>query len=346
MPGTIDWHYGNIKRCEKLLAKNSQVQENGCRFWTPGLTPAGYGVQTFSPYGKFKAHRLSYLLHMNVGTLDPTLHVRHLCGNSQCVEASHLTTGSASENAADKVGHGTSGHGKGGKLSIEQARELKWNSAHLGGVSTRAAHFAVPGHIVSDMDSGKSWAWLGKTAAEDDKTLKPDDEASRKRKTMLENTPWSEADYDKAETFVQKRIKMIGSEDECFCWTGKINRNGYGICRFREKEVGAHRLSWMAHHRCQIPEGLVVRHKCVGRRECVNFRHLETGTTQDNADDRKRDGTVSQGSKHNKATINEDVARQIKLSKGEGTAKDRASRFGASVRVVESIDQGKCWKHI
>jgi hypothetical protein len=65
------------------------------------------------------------------------------------------------------------------------------------------------------------------------------------------------------------------------------------------------------------------------------------GTQADNNKDKARDGTH-----RNMATITEAVARAIKASKGHGTIKSRASRFGVTYGIVSAIDNGYAWNDI
>lgn len=56
----------------------------------------------------------------------------------------------------------------------------------------------------------------------------------------------------------------------------------------RNKKIGAARYSYELHHE-QIPDGMVVRHKCDnGHLHCVNPDHLELGTQQENMVDMAR----------------------------------------------------------
>ena len=57
---------------------------------------------------------------------------------------------------------------------------------------------------------------------------------------------------------------------------GKISVRVDGQCKKRF----VHRIVYL-HHHGEIPEGLVVRHKC-NRRRCVNIQHLTLGTGSDN----------------------------------------------------------------
>jgi hypothetical protein len=55
---------------------------------------------------------------------------------------------------------------------------------------------------------------------------------------------------------------------------------------------------------------------------------------------------VFTGSKHPKATIDEELAVKIKHAKGTATAKDVAKNLGVSWHVVRNIWSGKSWRNI
>ena len=82
---------------------------------------------------------------------------------------------------------------------------------------------------------------------------------------------------------------------------------------------------------------MVVRHKCK-EKLCVAPDHLEIGTHKQNMEDKIRDGTHLFGENHPDATITKEIAIQIRESKGQGTQKERAERFGVSRNIVAHID--------
>lgn len=74
----------------------------------------------------------------------------------------------------------------------------------------------------------------------------------------------------------------------CILWPFKVNDWGYGTSHYyrdgKRGGISAHRLAWIIANG-EIPEDLQVRHKCDVPR-CVNVKHLELGTAQDNANDK------------------------------------------------------------
>jgi hypothetical protein len=94
-----------------------------------------------------------------------------------------------------------------------------------------------------------------------------------------------------------------------------------------------------------IEEGKVVRHKCLYK-HCVSHECLELGTAQDNADDRKRDNTIKKGEQNHLTKITQQLATQIKQTKGIGTIKQRSEFFNVTIGIISSIDCHKSWTHL
>ncbi|WP_341856406.1 HNH endonuclease signature motif containing protein [Brachybacterium sp. GPGPB12] len=73
-------------------------------------------------------------------------------------------------------------------------------------------------------------------------------------------------------------------DGECLVWIGSRDLSGYGRVKAEGLPPrGAHRAAWELANG-QIPDGLVVRHKC-DNPPCVRLEHLELGTAQDNVND-------------------------------------------------------------
>lgn len=133
-----------------------------------------------------------------------------------------------------------------------------------------------------------------------------------------------------------------GLEQMCLIWTGYKDKGGYGRFTVNAKPKGAHVISYMvSNNLSSIPkynndgELLQVAHLC-DVKACVEPTHLYLATVSQNAEDRIRNG-LTRGEKHYNASITEDTAQLIKLSKGNGTQKERALRFNVSLGIIESI---------
>ncbi len=94
------------------------------------------------------------------------------------------------------------------------------------------------------------------------------------------------------------------------------------------------------------PEGLICRH-LDGNPLNNHVNNLRWGTAEENYDDRRRHGTDNTGSRHGRATVNEDQVLVIKrrLATGE-RHKDIAADFGVNRGVVSAISAGKSWTHV
>ncbi len=76
----------------------------------------------------------------------------------------------------------------------------------------------------------------------------------------------------------------IENHQGCWLWTKSVFTWGnYGQQKWKGKNWKVHRLIWTLLNG-EIPEGLVVRHRC-GNRLCCNPIHLEVGTYKENSED-------------------------------------------------------------
>jgi predicted DNA-binding protein (UPF0251 family) len=159
-------------------------------------------------------------------------------------------------------------------------------------------------------------------------------------------------------TFLLDRIKQWSEEipdssaytirnpsltQPCREWQGAKSLNGHGIANALGRQWSASKLVWELHEGKTVERGHCVRHRCL-LPSCVEITHLVSGTFKQNAEDRSRDGTNLAGEDGPNATLTNETARAIAMSRGEGlTAKERADMFGTSPQVVTMIDSGRTW---
>ena len=138
-------------------------------------------------------------------------------------------------------------------------------------------------------------------------------------------------------------MAKVNKTETCWLWTASRNQYGYGVFRFNRERIRSHRLSYL-HHHGEIPEGLVVRHKCRNK-HCVNPDHLEVGTQKENIADKVRDGTDDRGEKSVRAKLSTDQVLDIRSRTGQ-TQQAIAKEFEVSHHTISRIRRRETWTHI
>lgn len=95
-----------------------------------------------------------------------------------------------------------------------------------------------------------------------------------------------------------RRIPEGLSDDECWPWRGALGGRkhktgtGYGKFTVNGRQYDAHRVSWELHNKRPIAVGYQVLHNC-DNPLCINPRHLDIGTNEDNMTDMQRKGRAA-----------------------------------------------------
>ena len=142
-------------------------------------------------------------------------------------------------------------------------------------------------------------------------------------------------------------FKKVNKTDTCWLWSGSIYRDGYAKFHIKNKSHGAHRVSWFLAGNT-IPDGHLIRHKCRNR-HCVNPEHLETGTQQDNMNDKVRDGIVNDwtsGEDNPKVKLTEEQVRAIRANPDNKNVKQLSIDYGVSAPAIYKVVSRRTWKHL
>jgi len=149
--------------------------------------------------------------------------------------------------------------------------------------------------------------------------------------------------------------------DHCWPWTLGKDKDGYGLIRYQNRRMRAHRLAWELTHG-PIPKDMHVLHHC-DNPPCCNPEHLFLGTELDNRRDCIAKGRSSSGEKHPAhlhpeyfpygertfgAKLTDAAVRTILsiYEPGRTRISEIATEYGVTVPAIIQILSGKSWKHI
>ena len=139
------------------LVNNCMTQTDKCIIWPFALKSNRYAA--FYKNGrKIHAHRFACELK-NGSPPSPKHHAAHKCNNRSCVNALHLRWATATENAKDKIKHGTHVFGEkayNAKLTEEQVKVIRSLRGKVP-QSKIGKLFNITQSHVKDIQLGKRW---------------------------------------------------------------------------------------------------------------------------------------------------------------------------------------------
>lgn len=143
----------------------------------------------------------------------------------------------------------------------------------------------------------------------------------------------------------QRRLELVVPElGECWRFTGS-HTGGYGDLVDDRRKGGTVKAHVVAYREWvgEVPDGLLVRHKC-DVRDCFRPDHLLIGTVADNNNDAVERGRVPRGIKKWGAKLTDDDVRAIRVDLRPVVIVAKA--YGVSSTTISHIKSRKKWADV
>ncbi len=142
-----------------------------------------------------------------------------------------------------------------------------------------------------------------------------------------------------------KFYPQVDRSGECWLWTGRLNKDGYGMFYIDGGDFFAHRVAYGFANDVS-PGALCVCHKCDVRR-CVNPAHLFLGTQRENTNDRNAKGRQARGERAGLSKLTEADVRSIRSAYEQGsTQKSLGVLYGVTQSAIAAITNRLTWRHV
>lgn len=147
--------------------------------------------------------------------------------------------------------------------------------------------------------------------------------------------------------------KRSVSPSGCWLWTGRVDRDGYGMLCVGSAADGTRNASAKVHRVSYetfvgpIPEGLFVLHEC-DTPACFNPRHLSVGSHADNMRDCVRRGRAATGVRCGSAKLTPEQIAAIRDRYAVGGVSQRALGrvYGVDQTTISCVVRGRTWTHV
>ena len=142
------------------------------------------------------------------------------------------------------------------------------------------------------------------------------------------------------------KIEYYIDENEChICVSHALDKDKYPRVHRYGKDLRMSRYIWSLANHQEIPQGLLVMHKC-DNPKCINPEHLKLGTHLENMRDKKEKGRCRKGSKHPGSLLTEVKVYYIKFEAKDKSNYELAKMFNVKPATVKDIRRCKSWAHV
>jgi hypothetical protein len=161
---------GQVRSLDRIVLYTRKDQRTVARKYRgkllqPGLNSRGYEIVTLCDTDN--RHHTRAVHRLVLETFDRFRisgeECRHLDGNIRNNHRNNLRWGTAAENMADKIAHGTWVRGSrvgGSRLTEDQVREIKARLAQKEPHCSIALDYGVKAVTISAISAGRNWAWV------------------------------------------------------------------------------------------------------------------------------------------------------------------------------------------
>lgn len=143
---------------------------------------------------------------------------------------------------------------------------------------------------------------------------------------------------------IQHLLKTYREPEAHDDWPFARSAHGYTRVSYKGRDTYGHEVACALAHGPR-PDGLIVLHSCRNP-HCYWADHLSWGTrTQNNREDRRRDGTDNRGEKHPLSKMTWEDVQEIRrlYAGGKTTQKELGEKYGISRRNIGHIVRNRTW---